>query len=332
MSKVNSRFRTYDDLPDWLVVADDIDERPIELLPWGAHGLELSIGDLNLFAAHPGSLKSTLACKIAALVSHERPVLVITEEDPHKATRPRLRLMGARLGNVWFARRPVTPEDLIPLAVEKGLGLVVGDPVSTAFVVTDSNNNDEVRYRIDDMQERVLAPHGVTFLGLVHFSKNTSRDTGLGRMMGASAFGQMSRQVYVMGRAPDDEDHVDVADEKHSYSKRHPTVRHRIVPFPQHRGLVDLQEVCRVQRTAAEVVQGKPSADGALATWVLQTVIREGSVLLTDLCDRARDENLGGRTKVRAVVRTLVDDPDTPLDTVRDGRQHRVFVQGGPQP
>ena len=328
-------FHTYgEELPKGLVRAIQIPERPIEMMPFGTMGLELSIGDVNLFAAHPGGLKSTLACQIAAEVTQRGiGVLIVTEEDPSKATLPRLRLMGANLEHVIVAKRPLVPQDFSPLIEHEALGFVIADPLPL-LLQADQNSNDEVRNYLQWLQDTVLAPHSVTLLGLMHMSKNTQRDTALGRMLGASAFGQLARQVYVLGRGSAEEDdgemYVDVADEKHSYSARHQTVRYRIRPFPERRGLVGLEEVCIVHRTAAEVLTGKRSHHGDVAAWLIDKLSSSSGLKRSEVVRMACDELELGRSKVQATIKAMLGDPRSPLDHAKDGRAHILFLRGGP--
>lgn len=286
-------MRTYGDkLPGGVMRHDEIVERPIEHLSYGRSGLELSRGDVNLLAAHPGGLKSTLAAQWAA--EHSRiegrgRVLFVTEEDPTKATRPRYRMMGGHSDRALYTTRSQTIDDLRLMCRGEGIDLIIADPMPSLIAIDDSNSNDDVRQSLERLQREVLNPMQVTVLGLMHMSKNTARDTVLQRMLGAGAFGQLARQVYVLGRAPSDDDddhHIDVADEKHSYSRRRATVRMRIEPMRdpddplRDTGLVRLVEVGSVYRTPLEVASGRTEpARSSMQQWVLHTL--DGSTGMT---------------------------------------------------
>lgn len=204
-----------------LIQADSVEPEPIKWL-WDGY---LARGKFHVLAGAPGTGKTTLAIKLAALVSsggtfpdgtkcEDQGVIIWSGEDDMKDTLiPRLIASGAYLENIFFVNdviqngkeRSFDPATDIrelwvagmKLPVHK-VGLVIIDPVANV-VAGDSHKNGEVRRSLAplvDMFQRL----GCAGLCISHFSKGTAGRDPLERVTGSLAFGALARIVLVTAK------------------------------------------------------------------------------------------------------------------------------------
>jgi putative DNA primase/helicase len=189
----------------------------------------LARGKAHIIGGQPGAGKTTLAMKMAAVVStggrwpdgttatRGNVVIWSGEDDPADTLLPRLAASGADLTRVFFVedviegkeRRSFDPaKDIGPLkqAIEAAGGavLLVVDPIVSA-VAGDSHKNGETRRSLQPLVD-VASDVGAALLGVTHFSKGTSGREPIERITGSIAFGALARVVMVAAKEPEAED------------------------------------------------------------------------------------------------------------------------------
>ena len=183
---------------------------------------------LTLLAGREGLGKSTIACDIAARATrgeldNKEPMNVIylqTEDSRSMTVRPRLEAAGADLDRVHFVEVTITdaegaiegsldlPNDFDALEAaiaEHHIGLVILDAAKSAMSSKIDGNSDEQVRRFLEPMSRIADRHDCAFLGLVHFGKRESADTGK-LILGSAAWSQVARSVLSVAR--DDESGV----------------------------------------------------------------------------------------------------------------------------
>lgn len=204
-----------------LTRAADVVPRPVEWL-W-RHWLVA--GKLNMLAGAPGAGKTTLALKLAAIVTTggewpdgtrcERAGDVLmwsSEDDPADTLVPRLYAMGADLQRIHFVHGisdsdgrilPFDPARDVPLLAERinGMGgarLLIVDPLVSA-VSGDSHRANDVRRDLQPLVD-MAAAHGCAVLGISHFSKGSKGATPAERVIGSQAFVALARMVLLAAK------------------------------------------------------------------------------------------------------------------------------------
>ena len=189
----------------------------------------LAAGEFHLLAGQAGMGKSTLATKIAAMVSRSQDfngepcaggdvALWSGEDDYNKTLLPRLLVNGADPAHVHFVRtvddgddapdfNPANHMPALAQALENkpGLRLVILDPIlSIAARVRDSYRPEDIRQCLLPVQ-RLARAHGVALLGITHFLKrhNATGSDPLDRVIGSQAWGAVARIVWVVDRLDD---------------------------------------------------------------------------------------------------------------------------------
>ena len=183
---------------------------------------------LTLLAGREGLGKSTIACDIAAQATrgeldNATPMNVIylqTEDSRAMTVRPRLEAAGADLDRVHFVDVTITdvegeldgaldlPRDFDALEdaiAEHHIGLVILDAAKSAMSSKIDGNSDEQVRRFLEPMSRIADRRDCAFLGLVHFGKRESADTGK-LILGSAAWSQVARSVLSVAR--DDESGV----------------------------------------------------------------------------------------------------------------------------
>ena len=179
----------------------------------------LAKGKIHIAAGAPGTGKTTIALKLAAIVScggtfpdgascEAGNVLIWSGEDAVEDTLvPRLMAAGANLSRVFFVNELQHGDERIPFdpsvhmpklqAVAKQLGsasLLIVDSIADV-IAGDSHKNSEVRRGL-----RPLADFGqqveCAIFGIAHFNKGSGGKDPLERVMGSAAFGAVARIVY----------------------------------------------------------------------------------------------------------------------------------------
>lgn len=177
---------------------------------------------LVLLAGREGLGKSTIACDFAARATrgeleNAAPMNVIylqTEDSRSMTVRPRLEAAGADLDRVHFVDVTITdaegqlpgsldlPSDFDALETaiaDNDVGLVILDAAKSAMSSKiDGNKDEEVRRFLEPMS-RIADRRDCVFLGLVHFGKRQSTDTGK-LILGSAAWSQVARSVLSVAR------------------------------------------------------------------------------------------------------------------------------------
>jgi putative DNA primase/helicase len=183
----------------------------------------LARSKLHIMAGAPGCGKTTLALRIAAIVSSgatwpdgmDSPagnILIWSGEDGIADTLvPRLAVAGADLSRCHFVgdvlegngSRPFDPSRDFDRLIEKvaaigGAELLICDPIVTA-VKGDSHKNAEVRRGLQPLFELAVKSR-CAVLGISHFSKGTAGRDPVERVTGSIAFGALPRAVFAVTR------------------------------------------------------------------------------------------------------------------------------------
>ena len=226
--------------PRWLpadaTLADDADLPVARLEPINAFTPEqtewvipgwLASGEFHLLAGQAGMGKSTLAMKVAAMVSRSQDfngdpcaggdVVLWSGEDHYtKTLLPRLLVNGADPAHVHFVRmvdhasgdaREFTPADDMPalaraLSEQPGVRLVILDPIlAIAARARDSYRPEDVRKCLLPIQA-LTRGRGVAVLGITHFLKrhNSTGSDPLDRVIGSQAWAAVARIVWAVDK------------------------------------------------------------------------------------------------------------------------------------
>ncbi len=207
---------------------EPITEFTPEPTPWVIPGW-LAAGEFHLLAGQAGMGKSTLAMKIAAMVSRSQDfngepcaggdvALWSGEDDYNKTLLPRLLVNGADQAHVHFVRtvdhgddaQDFNPADHMPalaqaLENKPGVRLVILDPIlSIAAGVRDSYRPEDIRQCLLPVQALTRA-RGVAVLGITHFLKrhNATGSDPLDRVIGSQAWGAVARIVWAVDTLDD---------------------------------------------------------------------------------------------------------------------------------
>lgn len=172
---------------------------------------------LTLLAGREGIGKSTIACGwVAEFTKRGMNVAYLNTEDSREYTvKPRLEAAGADLTKVSFIDVALgedsegslcLPEDTHLLAeafTTGGIDFVVLDAAKSAMnPKLDGYKDDDVRQFLEPLVKLADA-HKITILGLVHFGKAETKDTGK-LVLGSIAWSQIARSV--LSAAVDEED------------------------------------------------------------------------------------------------------------------------------
>lgn len=165
-------------------------------------------GMLSLLAGREGIGKSTIACSwVAELTKKGLNTAYLNTEDSRSFTvAPRLRAAGADLNRVFFIdvttetgaeghlRLPQDTELLFREFEAKNVKFVVLDAAKSAMDPRlDGYKDDHVRQFLEPLAA-AADRYQVTVLGLAHFGKSESKDTGR-LMLGSIAWSQIARSV-----------------------------------------------------------------------------------------------------------------------------------------
>jgi hypothetical protein len=146
-----------------------------------------------------------------------KTLFVLSEDAPDDTLKPRLELHGADMRAIAHVAAVCYPDrgngllslrDHLPLLeseiIGHGFGLVVVDALSDFMAGADRNSEGEVRdilTPLADMARRT----GVAILGVMHPGKGNADLKGFQRLLGASAFGNVARCVWLAAESPDGE-------------------------------------------------------------------------------------------------------------------------------
>ncbi len=208
-----------------LTAAKDLKAVPINWI-WPGW---LACGKLHVLGGQPGTGKTTIAMKLAAVISGGgtwpdgrfspvgNVVIWSGEDDPADTLLPRLLAAGADPERVFFVtgveeageERPFDPaKDMgalrATIVAVPNVKLIVCDPIVSA-VAGDSHKNAETRRALAPLVE-LAADRGAALVGITHFSKGTSGREPVERITGSLAFGALARVVMVAAKDADNED------------------------------------------------------------------------------------------------------------------------------
>jgi putative DNA primase/helicase len=191
----------------------------------------LARGKLHVFGGHGGDGKSTLTAWLAAALSigdlapdgHLLPVgrslFLLGEDDVGDTLRPRLEVHGADLARIDFVSavregdRERVPSlirniDLLRAGLLGGAySLFVIDPLTAFMQGSDRNAEGDVRDALTPLV-KAAGEVGLAVLAIMHLNK---MGTAPGRrvlqnLLGASAFGNLARLVWMTAEVPDSGD------------------------------------------------------------------------------------------------------------------------------
>lgn len=203
--------------------AVNIPARPIDWI-WQDH---LAAGKLTLLAGSPGTGKTLIALRCAAIVSngglhgHRWPdgsfsptgdVLVWSGEDGIEDTIiPRLMAANADLSRIHVIgathergkQRPFNFDTDLPLLEERilqipDLRLLIIDSIVQA-VSGDSHKNSDVRRALEPLTA-LADEHGFAILGISHVTKHSKGKNPVDRVAGSLAFGAVARVVLMTSK------------------------------------------------------------------------------------------------------------------------------------
>jgi hypothetical protein len=189
-----------------------------EDIDWLWYG-RIAYGKFTLAVGMPGKGKSYFTCALAAAVTTgtELPddpfalrctphdVLLLTYEDGQGDTiRPRLERCGADLSRVHTLSHDETQFTIGDVdALEEALNehpeikVVVIDPVQSAMVGADGNNDESVRQSLQPLI-RLAMRRGIAILGIKHLNKNEGASIE-NRIGGSIGYAGLARSILLVG-------------------------------------------------------------------------------------------------------------------------------------
>lgn len=196
-----------DPTKDWALPASTIKPSPLPMIWRG----RIPVGALSVIAGKPGLGKSTLGTTIAANISADGLVSVISdvEDDLAGVIRPRLEVAGAALERVHLIppeNGPVFPRDfeaMRKLIESTGASCLLLDPIGAHFRPERRvHDRPTLRELVKIARETRCA-----IIGVHHTVKTSTDGTALGAIGGPSGgLAGTARAVYVYGHDPEDED------------------------------------------------------------------------------------------------------------------------------
>ena len=182
---------------------------------------------VTLLAGREGIGKSTIAVDWAAQATTGKltgePMnvgYVVTEDSRSHTVVPRLKAAGADLERVLFLDADMPDDDdptiryegvldlpqdfpiLADTIRENNIGLLVLDAAKSVMSSKlDGNSDTAIRQFLEPMH-RTAQDTGCTFIGLAHFGKKETADTGK-LILGSSAWSQVARSVISVAADPD---------------------------------------------------------------------------------------------------------------------------------
>jgi len=183
----------------------------------------LAQGKMHVLAGAPGGGKTTIALRLAAIVSTGGAwpgggycpvgnVVIWSGEDDIKDTLvPRLIAAGADMSRVHFVGdvrdagglRSFDPSKDVPAlqaAIQSagGASLLIVDPIVSA-IAGDGHKSNDVRRGLQPLVDLAMQARCALF-GITHFSKGTSGRDPLERVTGSVSFGAPARVVFVAAK------------------------------------------------------------------------------------------------------------------------------------
>lgn len=272
---------------------------------------------LTLLAGREGLGKSTIACGIAAqatrgeLNAPPMNVAYLNTEDSRSITvKPRLQAAGADLARVFFI--DVTTEEggegalslpgdtflLARALADKGVKLVILDAAKSAMHSSlDGYRDDDVRQFLEPLAA-VCDQHDMSVIGLVHFGKRESTDTGK-LILGSVAWSQIARSVLSV--AVDEEGTLVVTNTKGNLAP------------------AQISREARLESVTVDTDDGKTTDVGRIM-WGDETNVSAADLLVT------RDDQDDERTEAEAWLEDYlrVNGPTARVDVLKAAQKDRV--------
>jgi hypothetical protein len=202
-----------------LVRGSDIVPEQIKWL-WPGY---LAQGKMHVLAGAPGGGKTTIALRLAAIVSTGGGwpgggscpvgnVVIWSGEDGIEDTLvPRLLAAGADMSRIHFVGDvrdadgvhsfdPAKDAPALQAAIKRagGASFVIVDPIVSA-VAGDGHKSGDVRRGLQPLVDLAMQERCALF-GITHFSKGTSGRDPLERVTGSVSFGALARVVFVAAK------------------------------------------------------------------------------------------------------------------------------------
>lgn len=191
----------------WALPASTIKPLPLPMIWRG----RIPVGALTVIAGKPGLGKSTLATTIAADLSADGLVAIISdlEDDLAGVVRPRLEVAGAALERVHLIPPDAAPA--LPHDIER-LRYLIKQTSASCLLLDPIGAHFRPERRVHDRPTlRELVQLGrdtrCAIIGVHHTVKTSTDGTALGAIGGPSGgLAGTARAVYVYGYDPEDED------------------------------------------------------------------------------------------------------------------------------
>lgn len=342
---IRRRTVIYDDRPKFQVVPDGeiFGDTKMEKIDWLWEN-RIPLGQITMIMSDPGLGKSTLSLMIAAHVTQGRPwpddldvrcpqgmvLTVSSEDDPNSVMKPRLVAAGADVWKVILLKglKTITEggkETKIPFDLKMqgvptfeymkkkypDLLLIVIDPVAAYMGDINSHNNTEVRAVLDPIAEWA-AQRGVAILMIHHLNKNDKMRAAY-RGMGSLAFTAVARMVWGLTKSKDDLDLRLMTLVKGNVAPKVSTLGFRLQSVKVGDELIDTAVVAWEDGTfditadealGPEVEESLQSTNRKATAW-LKDVLKEGSVLASDIYRMMEEEDVCGERTLKRVKKQL---------------------------
>jgi hypothetical protein len=294
------------------------------------------LGGLTLLAGREGLGKSTVSVDLAAQVTRgdldgefrgqPRNVVLVHSEDARDYTIvPRLVAAGADLDRVLFVdaitrhddgetfeSNPVLPLDvalLADLVTESDAALVILDAATSVIDSRlDGDRDRQMRQGLESIARGIGERTGAAVLGVVHFGKRESSDTGK-LILGSIAWSQVARSVVAVARDDDSGDLV-VSVSKGNLGSGAPSLGARVVSavVPTPEGAADVGRIewlGEVDQNATELLgSGQRDEDrherDAATDWLRDYLTETDRAPSKEVKKAARDAGFSERTLQRA--------------------------------
>lgn len=292
-------------------------------------------GAVSVVAGRPGAGKSTLEAAIAAELSNEGLVGIISnlEDDPEKVVLPRLLAAGADVSRVLLVRPhlsprlPVQMESLAALVRESGASYVILDPIAAHF---HPERRVHDRSALSDLMD-LARETGCAIIGMHHTTKQGRRGSAATTTSVIEAVGGpqgglsgAARAVYIYGNDPSDEDRRALACVKMNGRDLPPAllIEHETVEVRSAEMLLEAGRLCFVGE--ANIDPGKVlgrgknhyDRDAECAEW-LTLYLADGdsfSRQSTEVRNDGREVGFGWQTILRAATELGIERVKISLD------------------
>lgn len=295
-------------------------------IDWAWNGW-LARGKLQILAGQKGAGKSTIVFDIFAQITCGGTfpdgsiaplgdVLIWSGEDDIEDTiMPRLVAAGADPARVWFIdnvivngeKRAFRPANDLPILLERARELpelvaMLIDPVVSASA-GDSHKNSETRIGLQPLVDFTV-DRNIASLGITHFTKGTQGQNPIERVTGSLAFGAIPRVVWAAAKGDNE-----------NGPRRLVRIASNIGPsgggyeYSLYQGPVPGEDLLAQRVEWGAYLDGSPiellerkedKAKKTQASELLDTLLADGPVAVTDIQDAARANGFSWPTVERA--------------------------------